>query len=278
LRKISTYINNIICPVYAAFVILSCTFYGWHIIVFIISYSNLDENVILRRLSIWMTWQPWILLIFALVAISVFLLRSHFLRILFLNNKFFLRHWYAQILIVLMGLSNIYLYQLEYYIHLFNLLGISLSIYASVLIAFQIYHSDVLAWRHPTTIGSSVVSTFILGISVVILSGLFEDVLEIPVFWYIILILFDMFIFIARFRYLSVATATTRLFAKKLMGSLLLFTGIRLIIGIFMPLVYSVYMIISKQDFGQGIALMIFIGQIVDRSLFLCNPIQRIDL
>jgi len=270
LKKILTSPDKFTCPIYSAYIIISSSFYGWNIVAFIINYSNLDEYAIINRLSTWMTWQHWVLFILFLISIAVFLVRHNILKVLRINYKFFFYHWYIQVLIVLIGSLNVGLYQTENYVHLFRLIEFSLCIWASVLLASQFYDSDILILRHPTTIGSSIISTLILGISVIILSDIFEDVVNSVIFWYLTLIIFDMFIFVARFRYLSAASNQTKLFAQRLMGSLILFTGIRLIIGIFMPLVYSVYMIISAQNFGHGIALMMMIGQIIDRPLFLC--------
>jgi hypothetical protein len=262
--------ENYISLVYSIYTILSTAFYGWQLIAFIISYSDLNEVVINIRLNQWIKWQPWAIAALFLINTIVYFYRTEILKVVLLDRYRFMLHWKIQIGVLGLALLNFLLLSANVHIHFLELLGFSITVWAILILGFQFYHSPNPAWHHPTTIGSVIISSILLGLSIIAVTQQFEPEVMIPVHYFIVFIFFDMFVFFARFRFLSKTSQLTNHLARRLMGSLLLFTGIRIIIGIFMPLVYSIFMLISDQYYTQGIGLMIIIGLFFDRFLFIC--------
>lgn len=258
-----------ICLMYIVYIYCSIAFYGWQVIKFIIVYSNLNESAISDRLIRGIEWQPQIIAALFVFNIVVFSLRKSILLLLKPDQKRFLLHLKIQLAVLGLNLLNTVLVEHSVQIHFLQLLGVSLVVWSILLLGFQFYYALNPAWQHPTTIGAMVISAMLLGVSFIAVTRQFEPEIIIPVEYFIFLILFDVFVLFARFKFLSKASRDTIQIARRLMGSLLLFTGIRIILGIFIPLVYCIFMLISGQHFTRGIGLMIIIGVLLDRFLFI---------
>ena len=97
-------------------------------------------------------------------------------------------------------------------------------------------------------------------------------------YWKIVLItllLFDLLILYARFQYLSTAEPATIQKARELMGSHLLFFGTRIIIGIFMPLIFILYSLLIGKTETEGIAVLILVGLLLERYLFFRTAVYQ---
>ena len=131
------------------------------------------------------------------------------------------------------------------------------------------YNSKIPGWIHPTTHGTFFVSAPLIGCSLVGIFNLIPSDTSLLQYFLLILLILELFIVYARFKYLSKSNQTTIQIARKLMGSQLLYFGSRIIIGIFMPAIFILYVIFIEESKVQGLEFLILFGTIIDRFLFI---------
>jgi hypothetical protein len=85
----------------------------------------------------------------------------------------------------------------------------------------------------------------------------------------VVLLGIDLLIVFARFQFLSKPGETTRKIARNLMGRNLLYFGARIILGIFMPAIFLIYNIIRGEGDVKGIEILVLLGILIDRYLFI---------
>jgi DMSO reductase anchor subunit len=137
------------------------------------------------------------------------------------------------------------------------------------------YHSKVAAWKHPTTHGSFFVSGLLNGVALLSLLHLQEVKSGTLYFILVILLAFDLLIVFARFQYLAKSGEMTNRIARSLMGRQILYFGSRIIIGIFMPAIFILYNIIRGEGDLKGVEILILLGTLIDRYLFVDIALAR---
>jgi len=80
-----------------------------------------------------------------------------------------------------------------------------------------------------------------------------------------------MLIVFARFRFLAAFNPTTNQAAKQLLGKYIFIFGARIILGIFTPLVFLLYAMISDFSDFRGIAVLILLGGLINLFLLMVN-------
>jgi len=244
---------------------------GWQLVSFIYLYQTTNLTQILNRQLQWLNIQPYLIGVGA--AITIILLIVH--RLSPLSHLQHISGLPKQVLI-----QNIFL-MLLFFNYLSTVLHIHLELFELVAFLFSLwvlkrwgsvfFHSKLIEWRHPTTHGSFYVSGFLTGTALLSLfhpEGIDSLVLYIVL---VILLVFDLFIVFARFQYLSRSGELTKRIARNLMGRNILFFGLRVIMGIFMPLVFILYMILFKRDGIQGVEILILTGSFLDKYLYFKN-------
>ncbi|MFC2088548.1 hypothetical protein ACFLSX_03025 [Calditrichota bacterium] len=128
------------------------------------------------------------------------------------------------------------------------------------------YVQEKLAWYHPTTQSTFYISAMLLGISQILIFNLFET----QSYEYIILILLiiEALRLTTRFRFLSKTSYETNKIARLFLGKYGIYFGVRVVVGIFMPIAYTVYSMISSVGLLQGVGALIIIGEFLERLLF----------
>lgn len=239
---------------------------GWLIVSFIFIYSPMKLEVINDALRHHMLIQPfWIgsgFIFLTFYLISSKYSASH----LFSDAITQLIVWQAVFLSLL--LVNYLLYQVAWHIHVLELVVFLATIFlllrwASVLSAIR-----QPGWHHSTTFGSVLVSTTLNGCALIIILIPQSEHAKILPAIVIILLLFELLIVYARFRFLSRYSQITNQLARLLMGRYLFLFGTRLMVGIFMPLVFISYFYYIKGETIEGAAVLILIGTFLERYLF----------
>ncbi|GAB4377428.1 MAG: hypothetical protein Kow0042_25160 [Calditrichia bacterium] len=133
---------------------------------------------------------------------------------------------------------------------------------------FYTFYSGRPSWNHPSTAGSLIQGTILLGAS----SGLW--VLSDPSLNRLLIWICAAFLLIEgltiwnRFRFLSRANVITRQSAMMMLGSHLTLFGVRFIFGLAMPLVYFAWYLFVRELPLHPALLMIVVGELSERILF----------
>ena len=85
----------------------------------------------------------------------------------------------------------------------------------------------------------------------------------------LILLIFDTLILYSRFRYLSKFSSATNRIARRLLGPYLLYFGSRVIVGIFMPIIYLIYALIFSTITIKGTGILLLVGTFLGWALFI---------
>jgi hypothetical protein len=125
------------------------------------------------------------------------------------------------------------------------------------------------SWFHSTTISSFYFSSILLGTGQLI----FFSIISYPFTGYAILLLSVLVIEIlrifTRFKFLTKHSYETNLIARSLLGKYGIYFGVRVVAGIFMPIVYIIYALYANQKLFQGVAVLLIIGELIERLLFI---------
>lgn len=242
---------------------------GWQVVSFIYLYQNLDEEGIIARLSYWSIFQSYIIGIGIAVTVLLLFVRP-FLE--FKNIEFRRK---LNILVVLTSgflgllLVDIILFKLGPTVPLLRLIIFFIALWILDRWGSFFYRSGIAAWQHPTTYGTFIIAALLNGcalLNIFDLSGFHNT----PFVYYIlILLLFELFILYARFQFLSKSSQELNKIARNLFGSQILSFGIRIIIGIFMPLIFILYSLLVDGRSVEGIGVLILIGTLLERYLFI---------
>jgi DMSO reductase anchor subunit len=257
--------------VFSLYIYYSNFLLGWQIVSFIYLYQSTDVGEIINRLDRWAVFDPYLIGIGVLITSLLLILH----RILPMN--------YLQ---QIPGLSKqVIIQNLFLVILLFNYLAIKLSIHLDVfeLIAFifaiwiltkwgtVFYNSNIAGWTHPTTHGTFFVAALLIGCTLLSIFNLTSIEHSLLQYFLLVLLIFELFIVYARFQYLSKSGQATMRIARRLMGSQILYFGTRIIIGIFMPAIFILYMIVINGNEVRGVEILILVGTLIDRFLFVSS-------
>ena len=253
---------------FSIFVFYSLVLIGWKLTGFMYVYLPLDEAQIkpgLQRIIL-----PDLYLLLTGLFLTVLTYFFHGIPVSKEQKLFpqIQRLLITQLIYLLFCLINYILYVTGYHINLLNLLAFIFGIYILLKWAGVFFYSKLPGWYHPTTFGSFVITAALSGITLINLVGIIDFIEN---GWKIVLLtllIFDLLILYARFRYLSTAGPATIQKARELMGSHLLFFGTRIIIGIFMPLIFILYSLLIGNKDIEGVAVLILVGLLLNKYLF----------
>jgi hypothetical protein len=244
---------------------------GWQISSFVYIYQTSDSAEVSDRLLNWYHYEPYLIAIGAIITVMMLILRKfsqvnpiHNVR--GLKKQLVLQHSFLLLLCF-----NYLTMLMEIHLQVFELMSLIVAIWSLNRWGSIFYRSDIETWRHPTTYGSFFVSGLLVGfslLSMLQLEGI--EVIQIKTIL-VVLLAFDLLIVFARFQFLSKAGERSHHFAQKLMGRYLLYFGSRVIVGIFMPGIFILYMKWISGNEIQGVEVLILIGTFIDRYLFLIS-------
>ncbi len=154
------------------------------------------------------------------------------------------------------------------YLHIFALISAGMAFYLIFRTGNLLIESNIPAWRHPTTSGFVLMSGFILAGGVIILQGEFVEYTDTLLTGLAILLIMELLILFARFRFLTHSDQNMRRIAERMLGTNILIFGGFIISGIFIPLVLIFFSMLVQPISEQGIAVLIIFGAICERYLF----------
>jgi DMSO reductase anchor subunit len=272
---IKSFLKSVSEGLFSLYVYYSNLLIGWQLVSFIYLYQSTNAAEILNRLENWSVFQPYLIGIGALI--TILLLISH--RISPIIQLQHIQGLPKQIMVQNIFLVILFLTYLtivlKIHLDVFELISFIFAIWVLKRWGSVFYHSRRVEWRHPTTYGSFFVAALLNGcalLSILNLTGLESINLQL---FLLILLVFDLFIVYARFQYLSKSGETTNRIARKLMGTKILYFGSRIIIGIFMPAIFIIYMILITGEEIKGVELLILVGTMLDRFLFVNSVDMR---
>lgn len=268
---IKTFAKVVSEGLFSFYVYYSNLLLGWQLVSFIYIYQSTDAGEILYRLEKWSVFEPYLIGIGAIITI-----------ILFVHHRISPIPYLQQIrdLPKVVMMQNLFLVVL-----FFNYLAINLNIHLDVfeLVVFifsfwmlikwgtVFYNSKRSGWTHPTTHGAFFVAALLIGCTFLSIFNLVSIDHSLLKYYLLVLLFFDLIIVYARFQYLSKSGQETLRIAKNLLGSQILYFGTRIIIGIFMPIIFILYMTMVDGDEVRGVELLILFGLLIDRVLFISS-------
>ncbi len=267
-------INEILLTLFVYYITLLL---GWEIITFLRIYVSMDDLIITKRLETYFEIQPYLIGI-GLTLVIVIGLWGRFSKKERIND-------FAQLslrLKILFGFLilltfNLVLFKLDAHFNVLELIIFFVSLWLLQDLGSHLYKSGKVGWYHPTTHGSIIIAALLIGISLMDIFKIINLQEKWAVYFILILLLFELIILYARFQHLSKYSLETNRLARNLMGSQILFFGTRIIVGIFMPLIFIVYSTFLSEKPVEGIAALILLGTFLDRYLFIItgSDIQR---
>jgi hypothetical protein len=263
--KIQTNLNEIFLTVFIYVITLIC---GWQLISFLYIYSTLNQDAVGWRLIRIYNYQPYITVI-GIFIISLILLLTRVGK----NTTTNLLHSFKNILTIftiylVLLLINIFLYSFDLHINILELTAFFLDLWILTKLGSALFNQKFEGWHHPTTNGGIFISSLLIGIALLDLFGIVDFQNNWIKYSILMLLSFDLIILFARFQYLSKHSHQTNRLARNLMSNQILLFGLRIIVGVFMPLIFIIYSTIINENSLQGISALILLGTILERYLF----------
>ena len=263
-----SYKSTLIRISFSIYLFYTSVLIGWQIVSFLFFYQNIDQAEISTRLNQWSEFQPY-MISFGIVLTILFIIINSIR-----DNKNYEFNRRLKIQIYLNGgflgilLVDFGLYIADISIHALRLITFFISLWILNRWGRFLSKSEIPAWQHPTTYGAFIVASLLNGCALLGILNLIDFKNSTGSFYIIVLLLFDLFIIYARFNFLSKSSQVLIKIARDLFGSQLILFGMRIIIGIFMPLIFLVYSLFVTTEGISGIGVLILIGSFLDRYLF----------
>jgi len=265
-NSITKVISN---SLFSLYIYYSTLLIGWQLVSFIYLYQSTDAAEIIIRIEKWSVFQPYLIGIGALITIILLLAHrvSPLIQLQHINGmpkQVMIQNIYLVILFI-----NYLTIKLTIHLDVFELITFMLALWILKRWGSVFYNSKITGWIHPTTHGSFFVAALLNGcvlVAIFSLAGIESSSLK---YFLLVLLAFDLFIVYARFQYLSKSGQTTNQIARQLMGSKILYFGTRIIVGIFMPAIFILYMIMINGGEIKGVEILILVGTFIDRFLFI---------
>lgn len=154
-----------------------------------------------------------------------------------------------------------------------------LDLIAAVLMIYLIYSFQhnltrygYPAWKHITTPLNIAAGIAKAGICALILIFDVEAISTII----LILLVFEMAVIISRFRFLNRYSLESHQTSRLLLMRYSILFGARIIVGLFIPLVYVIYTYIGQIESFQFIAIFLIFGELIERFLFVYSAVPQV--
>lgn len=248
-------------------------FLGWQIFSFINIFFQLNEKRIQFSFEQWMgvqsTYYPIISIILVLLGI-VLLNRNAIKQKYYLLNYPALKSMITWLAILIGGVFvNYLLFLFDIAQNFIELINFILTILCLNQLSKIFYVKNKLAWYHPTTQGSIIISVLLLGISQMLIFETINYPFTGYAYLLLILLIIENLRIFSRFKYLTKTSYETNKIARLLLGRYGIYFGVRVVAGIFMPIVYIIYALYANENLFQGVGALLIIGEFVERLLFI---------
>lgn len=257
-------IENLLLTIYSYLV---TAFLGWQILSFFSVYFQSNENRIQQTLSQWIEVQVIYLPIAAtciIVLIIGLFLNKNIRSGNYILNRSALNKHVIYLALLFVGIILNFLLSHKNIVELINLVLAILSLHQLAKLFFA---EGRISWYHPTTISSFYISAGLLGISQILIFNSFKETSYSNLI--IILLVFEALRLTTRFKFLSKFSKETNQIARSLLGRYGIYFGVRVVAGIFMPLAYTVYSMITEAELLRGVGALIIIGEFLEKLLFI---------
>jgi len=242
--------------------------FGWQIVAFIYIYYSMDDMIIDERLEQFFSIQPYLLGLGLLLTIIIQIWDRYIDKQEATGHAGLKKIAKTQYGYMLLLFSNLMLFKLGLHFNTLELLTFIISLWLLNNLGSTLYNPTIPGWYHPTTHGSLYISALLIGSCLLDVFNLVKVQDEVIVYFILALLTFELIIVYARFQYLSKHSQETNILARKLMGKQILVFGTRIIVGIFMPMIFIVYSTFLDEKSVEGIATLILLGTILERYLF----------
>ena len=251
--------------------VLSCYIYlascliGWQFWSFISIYWSAERQYITRDLPTYVQ----AILYPALTVLLLTIIAGCFVASLSpFSKKNILRLLLWQSIYCLGLLMNHYMYSMGFHLDITELFISIMGLYIIYLMGAVFYRSTRIEFQHPTTYGTFVTEALLFGLSCYALLPVTEINIGTMVYGLLILILLNLSVFFARFKFLSAASRATNRVARQLLGPKLIYFGSRIIIGFFIPLVLLISILFQAGRQVKEVAVLILFGGLIEKMLF----------
>ncbi len=266
---INFFVNRFSDSIFSFYVYYSNLLLGWQIVSFIYIYQSTDAGEILIRLEKWSVFQPYLIGVGVLITILLLILHRLSPIIQLQQMQGLPKQVLIQNIFLMILFFNYLAIKLNIHLDAFELISFFFAIWILKRWGSVFYNTKMAGWMHPTTHGTFFVAALLNGCALVSIFNLASIESSNLQYFLLILLAFDLFIVYARFQYLSKSGQTTNRIARKLMGTQILSFGTRIIIGIFMPAIFILYMILVNGGEVKGVEILILAGTLIDRFLFI---------
>lgn len=179
--------------------------------------------------------------------------------------QFKLRYNFYGFFILLILLYGIYLlYKFDLSIKIIDFLAAVLAVYLVYSFQAKLVVYGCPAWKHPTTTTNIIAGVVKAGVVVLILLMNVQNIA-----WFILAVLiFEILVIFARFKFLNSYSLESRQTSRLLLTRYNILFGARMIVGLFIPLVYAGYSLIGQIQSLRFIAIFLALGELIERYLF----------
>ncbi len=247
-------------------------FLGWQIFSFINIYFQLNDNRIQFSFHQWMGVQQSYLpiIIIVIILISIFLITNKSIKQKKypINYKAFKLHLTWLSVLILGAVTNYILYIFQLQQNILELINLIVAILCLNQLSKIFYVKEKSAWYHPTTQSTFYISAALLGISQILILEMLNYSYSSYAYFILLILTLEILRIIARFKYLTKFSYETNMIARSLLGRYGIYFGVRVVAGIFMPIVYIIYALYANEKLFQGVGALLLIGEFIERLLF----------
>ena len=237
---------------------------GWQFWCFLMVYKSGEATQIAEGLESYFTLLPFFALLGLMITLisAATLLLSDSTKIIFQSKQFRILMGF-QISFFTLLIVDTYLYSSGLHFNFFELLIVGVGLFMLYLTGSAYYQSGMQMYQHPTTFGGTYIQSALIGIACYLLFPTDYTDARTAANWILLFIILDMFILIGRFRFLTQTSESTNRVARKLMGEYIFIFGARIIIGVFIPLVYVIYEFFNAGSEFKGVAILLVLGALL---------------
>ena len=247
-------------------------FLGWQIFSFINVYFQLNESRIQFAFQQWMVIQirylPSVIMVIILACILLLTYKSIQQKKFPINYKAFKMLLIWLLLLILGSFTNYILFIFQSQQNFLDLINLIFAILCLNQLSKLFYIKEKLSWYHPTTISSIYISAALLGISQMLVFETLNKPFTGYAYLLLILLTLEVLRIFARFKYLTKSSFETNQIARSLLGRYGIYFGVRVVSGIFMPIVYIIYALYANEKLFQGVGALLLIGEFIERLMF----------
>jgi hypothetical protein len=264
--------NNLINFYFTIFSYTITLFLGWQIFSFINVYFQLNESRIQFTFQQWMEIQisylPAVITVIIIFCILLIANKSIQQKMYSVNYKAFKMLLIWLLFLIIGSFTNYILFIFQLQQNFLELINLIFAILSLIQLSKLFFTKEKLSWYHPTTISTFYISVALLGISQMLVFETLNKPYTGYAYLLLILLTLEVLRIFARFKYLTKSSYETNQIARSLLGRYGIYFGVRVVAGVFMPIVYIIYALYANEKLFQGVGALLLIGEFIERLMF----------